>query len=190
MQALLLLALTIGQPTPDYDADARAALALAQAQAKKPAQDLEAVPLTYVEGRKQSLASGKDLWIYVGCPSKPNPTAVVCETESLAGYPSKCIVLGRPENGELLWTSTMDEAGRVLQEKAVQPAADPFDTRFQRPARTAPREGVAVGAGSAVGFHAGHQCPTCGASQFVVSGRGPGGTHAHTCSRDGTTWFH
>jgi hypothetical protein len=35
-----------------------------------------------------------------------------------------------------------------------------------------------------------HQCDRCGASQYVISGRGPGGTHTHTCGRCGTVWYH
>lgn len=35
-----------------------------------------------------------------------------------------------------------------------------------------------------------HNCPACGRSQYYISGRGPGGTHTHTCSSCSTTWFH
>ena len=40
------------------------------------------------------------------------------------------------------------------------------------------------------GFHAGHDCPVCGRSQYVISGRGPvPGSHTHTCAA-GHTWWH
>lgn len=39
-------------------------------------------------------------------------------------------------------------------------------------------------------FHAGHQCPTCGRSQFTISGYNRDGTHNHACAYDGTTWRH
>lgn len=39
-------------------------------------------------------------------------------------------------------------------------------------------------------FNASHNCPTCGRSQFVISGGAKGGRHTHTCRYDGTVWYH
>lgn len=39
-------------------------------------------------------------------------------------------------------------------------------------------------------FNASHNCPTCGRSQFVISGGAKGGYHTHTCRHDGTVWYH
>lgn len=38
-------------------------------------------------------------------------------------------------------------------------------------------------------YSAGHTCPVCGRSQYVVGGYLPGGRHTHTCVA-GHTWFH
>lgn len=38
--------------------------------------------------------------------------------------------------------------------------------------------------------HAGHDCPVCGRSQYVISGPGPvPGSHTHTCAA-GHSWWH
>lgn len=39
-------------------------------------------------------------------------------------------------------------------------------------------------------FNASHDCPTCGRSQYVISGGAKGGRHTHTCRYDGTVWYH
>lgn len=39
-------------------------------------------------------------------------------------------------------------------------------------------------------FHAGHDCPACGRSQYVVNGYNRDGTHNHTCPACSTTWRH
>lgn len=39
-------------------------------------------------------------------------------------------------------------------------------------------------------FNASHDCPTCGRSQYVISGGRKGGYHTHTCRYDGTVWYH
>lgn len=39
-------------------------------------------------------------------------------------------------------------------------------------------------------YHAGHDCPSCGRSQYVISGGAKGRTHTHTCRYDGTVWYH
>lgn len=38
-------------------------------------------------------------------------------------------------------------------------------------------------------FHAGHQCPECGRTQYVISGWLPNGQHRHVCSA-GHSWIH
>lgn len=38
--------------------------------------------------------------------------------------------------------------------------------------------------------HAGHTCPACGRSQFVVASSNRDGTHNHRCPYDGTVWSH
>ena len=43
---------------------------------------------------------------------------------------------------------------------------------------------------SSVQFHAGHSCPGCGRSQFVVAGWNRDGTHTHVCPACGTGWRH
>lgn len=40
------------------------------------------------------------------------------------------------------------------------------------------------------GYHAGHNCPTCGRQQFRVAGFAGNGQHRHTCPYDGTSWVH
>lgn len=55
--------------------------------------------------------------------------------------------------------------------------------------RSPPVEKV-VSAPSALRFHAGHNCPSCGAYRNVVTGSGPGGTHTHTCPRCNLSWYH
>lgn len=36
-----------------------------------------------------------------------------------------------------------------------------------------------------------HTCDKCGATQYVISGRGPvPGSHTHTCARCGNVWWH
>lgn len=39
-------------------------------------------------------------------------------------------------------------------------------------------------------YHAGHQCPSCNRSQFIISGWNPDGTHSHICSSCGEKWRH
>lgn len=39
-------------------------------------------------------------------------------------------------------------------------------------------------------YHAGHSCPSCGRTQFVIESGRKGGTHTHRCAADGTVWFH
>lgn len=59
-------------------------------------------------------------------------------------------------------------------------------TRALGVARSSPFRPPSARAG---GRHAGHNCPSCGRLVTAISGRGPGGTHSHTCPC-GTTWFH
>lgn len=39
-------------------------------------------------------------------------------------------------------------------------------------------------------YHAGHNCPKCGSSQFIVDYFNRDGTHNHRCPADGTIWRH
>lgn len=39
-------------------------------------------------------------------------------------------------------------------------------------------------------YNASHNCPSCGRSQYVISGGVKGGYHTHTCRYDGTVWYH
>lgn len=39
-------------------------------------------------------------------------------------------------------------------------------------------------------YHVGHDCPTCGRSQFVIESGRKYGTHTHRCQYDGTVWTH
>lgn len=95
------------------DASARARAALALADAKTPKK------LTYAEGCAQAIAASKDLWVYVGMPSKANDTAIVCEAASLEGYPAKCIVVSRPSEGAMYWVKTLDEHGKEVRPVAA-----------------------------------------------------------------------
>ena len=44
--------------------------------------------------------------------------------------------------------------------------------------------------GTNAGYHAGHDCPSCNRSQFIISGWNSDGTHTHTCSSCGQSWRH
>lgn len=48
----------------------------------------------------------------------------------------------------------------------------------------------AVSAQGALRFHAGHNCPSCGAYRNIITGQGPGGTHTHTCPSCRVSWYH
>jgi hypothetical protein len=48
----------------------------------------------------------------------------------------------------------------------------------------------APGVPAAPVFHAGHDCPQCGGSQYVVSRTLPFGRHVHACPRCGVEWQH
>lgn len=39
-------------------------------------------------------------------------------------------------------------------------------------------------------FHAGHNCPNCGRSQYRIAGWVGNGQHRHTCASCGTSWIH
>lgn len=44
--------------------------------------------------------------------------------------------------------------------------------------------------GTNVGYHAGHECPSCGTNQFVIKSGAVGGLHTHQCPSCGTSWQH
>lgn len=39
-------------------------------------------------------------------------------------------------------------------------------------------------------YHAGHQCPNCGTSQYVIASGIKGGLHTHVCPACHTSWQH
>lgn len=98
---------------------------LARSEIKPPAKPK---PLTYEQGCAESLATGKPLVVYVGQTSKAVAGSVVCEAASLPGYPAKCLVHCRPEDGVMLWTRTVGEEvratpGTFLQARPAQYSA-------------------------------------------------------------------
>jgi predicted RNA-binding Zn-ribbon protein involved in translation (DUF1610 family) len=171
----------------------RIATKLSQTPATPPVKPVYA--MTYEQGCAASLKTGKDLLVYVGMPSKFNSYSIVCERDSLEGYPAKCIVLSRPQNGEMIWIKTMDENGNTIPERKASPSAIPFP-QYKLDPKSIPRK-VTVPPDSLEGkaagprFNASHQCPNCGAQQLVISGKGPApGSHTHTCPNCGTVWYH
>lgn len=40
------------------------------------------------------------------------------------------------------------------------------------------------------GYHAGHDCPTCGRQQFTIHSGAKNRVHYHRCPYDGTIWQH
>jgi hypothetical protein len=61
------------------------------------------------------------------------------------------------------------------------------------PVQYQPRPEVAVPQapfpGSGIPYHAGHDCPVCGRSQYVIERQLPNGEHVHRCSA-GHAWRH
>lgn len=149
--------------------------------------------LTYAQGQKASLESGKQLWVYVGgLTPHPSNEVIVCEKQSLPGYPDKCLVISSPDkDGNHYWLKTFDQYGNEVKE-SVQPLAIPFDPFSPSSQRSTVQVGAdRPGEGNrSLRFNASHNCPECGRNQFVVSGNGPGRTHTHTCNKCGTTWYH
>lgn len=96
-----------------------------------------------------------------------------------------------------LWRKDLPSNATDAQiREAVSPPASPFQQSSvsgQGALNARPQADGPGGKAAGPQFHSKHQCPNCGASQYVVSGAGPQrGTHLHTCPnpRCNTTWFH
>lgn len=77
---------------------------------------------------------------------------------------------------------------RSRRQSAEPPRAIP-----RSPVRLPKGEYLASGAGLEVRppvFHAGHDCPSCGQSQYVIERFLPSGEHVHTCPKCRTSWRH
>lgn len=124
---------------------------------------------------------------FVGTEPREVPGVTVCQARSLKGFSASCIVIS--ENGYWLRTlpasaTNADIKDSLTTAKGVSPLAAPFVS----PRLSAGPDGRGESRG--LRFHGNHNCPNCGTLQTRISGRGPGGTHTHQCSRCGTTWYH
>lgn len=110
------------------------------------------------------------------------------------------VLAGNPDEGApagFRWERWPGEDWKLVPLSRVAPAA-PTTAAPGVAARTFPQYAPSIGAaparsGSAVrsgGYHAGHNCPNCGHSQYVISGHNRDGTHNHACPSCGTVWRH
>jgi predicted Zn finger-like uncharacterized protein len=201
MNVIFLTALLIGQGKADAD-DAAAAIAIAQAQAslKKPVVK-EVAPAANLLQDAFDKASKLSQAVVVSLQGEPcRIGGCVCvSVDSMPGQVGPATLFAVQRDGQWKWykmqpgasdQEVANEVNRRIEE--VSQAANPFDPFSDTNQRMdAGQAADRLGAGNrGLRFNSSHQCPTCGASQYVVSGRGPGNTHTHTCSRCGTSWYH
>ena len=64
--------------------------------------------MTYSEGVAEFKKTGKPLVVFVGCAARPIQGAISVRTETMQGYPARCIVASVPDgNGWLQWRETL-----------------------------------------------------------------------------------
>jgi hypothetical protein len=125
--------------------------------------------------------------------------SVTVRVDSMYGHPGPCVVFGVPSPDGHRYFKMTDEhsSAEDIQSQIAQresevkgpvaiPFSDPFSSSNQRGPVRPDDSRTNVG----LRFHASHNCPQCGRTQTVISGRGPGNTHTHTCARCATTWYH
>lgn len=145
---------------PDFDADAIAAIAIAKAK-----RDREVVVVVPPAPKP------------VPDPVPPNrrtvePNGTIIEQTEPASW-RVTFVGGRTHDFKGEWTI---EKIRDFLTTGATPAVVAKNTF---PAR-----------GTNAGHHAGHQCPSCGTSQYVIASGVKGGLHTHVCPSCGTSWQH
>ncbi len=63
---------------------------------------------SYGEARDLALKEGKPLAVSVGCPLQQVDGHILCQVDSLEGYPTNCLVLSHPPSeGRLLYKTTV-----------------------------------------------------------------------------------
>lgn len=162
-------------------------LALLLAQAGPPP-----VPLTYSKALIRSQQTGVPVVTFVGVPKRDIPGALVVSVGELADGTKSAIVVSKDgKSGE--WFPPNMTTKALRQAAGLdQPSALPFDPFASSNQRSTAQAGAdrRDDANRGLRFNPSHQCPSCGSSQYVISGRGPGNSHTHTCPRCGQSWYH
>ncbi len=81
-----------------------------------------AVDLCYSHGKAKALRESKPLIVFVGLPCEAVAGHVVCRTDSLEGYPARCVVLSKPADGQMWWVWTAASVREL-----TDPGADALD---------------------------------------------------------------
>lgn len=93
------------------------------------AQSRGPVYYDYQRGSREALRTGKPLLVFVGhVPRFSDTTSIHATTPHLEGYPSQCVVVARPKDGTLWWSTTLPISGKAVS----APVADPFRFVQQR----------------------------------------------------------
>lgn len=188
LMSLILAGLTLpALASPDDDALALLHLAAAKQRALAARAELEV--FTYEQGLRLARDTGTPVVVFVGVAPRTIPGCLLADAKILGDGTRSAIIISDGNSGTWLAPTATDAQIRAeaFPAKAVSPAAVPFLSSGSR-AGQARAEGD--GTASSLRYHAGHNCPSCGAQQTAVSGRGPNGTHTHRCGRCGTMWAH
>jgi hypothetical protein len=119
----------------------------------------------------------------MGPPPLLDPPAIVAKAEpAVSGY---ALVMRRVLSGETVFTSDIPGEPAGLYRCFLENGKPKFESVAKAAPAVAAKKTFPNG-----GWHEGHQCPSCGREQFVVSGGFKYGVHTHTCSACGTTWSH
>ena len=115
-------------------------LALALAQPPAVPQGPPPVPVaapkfpSYSIGVREALQSGKPLVTYVGYAPAPVAGVVVCQADKLAGFDGDCVIIARPDGGQLYWIATLrgrQPTAAEVQKEVDRPLAVPFAEAFR-----------------------------------------------------------
>lgn len=141
---LILVAGYSNASDPPAEAKARAALALAKAKASAvaTAPAPRQVPTTWGEAKAASLADGKPVVAYVGCPipkTERVPGAHTVSVSALTGHESHTLVVCYPSGGALYAEATLPCAATAEEiqaavKKAASKAPSP-EPRRDKPVR-------------------------------------------------------
>ena len=113
-----LLFLVAFSPAAAAQEDADAAIAVARAKAQAQNQVKEAPVLSYAQGYKLAVETGRPLLTFVGyAPFTPNGTdAIVCQEQNLSNvvrypneFPAKCVLVSVPSGDDLKWFRTVTD---------------------------------------------------------------------------------